>query len=317
MILPLDPVLGRNPELIPISNSEIGTFKDCKRKWWLNYYLGLGPKDRKTTGALAFGTRVHAALEELYKNGQDPLVVWADLIEKEREIAIEAGLITDDLDKEAELGRIMLEGYMEWLEEEGIDSNLEVTDTEKSLSAIILDGRVELRGKIDLRVKRKTDGARMALDFKTVMQYETYTKIAHMAEQLKMYQLLESLNNEDEKDRIAGGRYRLLKKVKRSARATPPFYKDFEVKHNKTTLKNFWASLHGVVQDMVTLRDQLDAGADPIQVAYPSPSNDCTWKCPFYTACPMFDDGSAVVDYVEDNFVQYDPYERYNETEEE
>jgi len=31
----------------------------------------------------------------------------------------------------------------------------------------------------------------------------------------------------------------------------------------------------------------------------------------------MFDDGSAVVDYVVDNFVQYDPYERYNETEEE
>jgi hypothetical protein len=67
---------------------------------------------------------------------------------------------------------------------------------------------------------------------------------------------------------------------------------------------------------MVTLRDQLDAGADPHQVAYPSPSSDCTWKCPFYTACPMFDDGSAVVDYVQDNFTQYDPYQRYKEEDE-
>lgn len=311
MKLPLEPYLGKEPKLIPISNSEIGTYKDCRRKWYLSYYLGLGGS-KKYTGALAFGTRVHRALELMYRDGEDPLEVWSGLIIADQEVLLEQGADLTDLNKESELGRIMLEGYQQWLTETGADSDIEVTDVEKILSTKILNDRVELQGKIDLSARRRVDGARFSLDFKTVTQYELYTKTAHMAEQLKTYQLLDSMNN-PEGDRIDGGKYRLLKKVKRTATAKPPFYWDFDVRHNKNTLNSFWMSLHGVVQDMITLRDQLDAGADPAQVAYPSPSSDCTWKCPFYTACPMFDDGSAVVDYVQDNFTQYDPYQRYKE----
>lgn len=310
-MLPYEPYLGKGPSLIPISNSEIQTWKDCRRKWYLSYYLGLGGP-QKHTGALAFGTRVHAALEALYKTGESPLDVWSELIQVQQDVLIDQGQDVTDLVKEAELGRIMLEGYMEWLEEEGVDSDIEIVGIEDILTAPLFDGKVELKGKLDLRAERKTDGARFSLDFKTVTSYDLYTKTAHMAEQLKTYQLLDSMNNPDGK-RIDGGRYRLLKKVKRTATAKPPFFWDFDVHHNKKTLDAFWRQLHGVIHQMLTLREQLDAGADPTQFAYPSPSADCSWKCPFYTACPMFDDGSAVVDYVQDNFTQYDPYERYKE----
>jgi RecB family exonuclease len=312
--LPYEPVLGKNPELIPVSNSEIQTFKDCRRKWWLSYYLGLGSKEQKTSGALAFGTRIHKCLEGLYKDGISPLETHTELVSEVQSALFMAGRDDSEFQKEIELGRIMLEGYMEWLEETGADSDLEIIDSEKKLSLPMYDGKVELRGKIDLRVKRKQDSASSLLDFKTVANRETYVKLAHMAEQLKLYILLENASSDSQ--RVDGGIYRLLKKVKRTATAKPPFYEDYDVRHNKNTLNSFWAALHGVVAEMLDLRGQLDAGADPNQVAYPTPTNDCSWKCPFYSGCPMFDDGSRVDEWVESIFEQYDPYQRYEENSE-
>lgn len=316
-MLNFDPLLGPNPGLIPISNSEMGTYKECKRKWWLSYYLGLESNKPKLTGPLAFGTRMHRCLELLYKEGTDPIQTHDELL---KEAYVQYGLLgnedTTDLDKDAELGRIMLEGYMEWLEESGVDSGLTVTDTEKKLTATLLDGRVEVRGKIDMRVLRNQDGARRILDFKTLAQFPTYKDTAHLAEQLKLYILLEHMNKDNEEDVVDGAIYRLLKKVKRSAKAKPPFYEDFEVRHNKHTLDSFWLSLHGTLSDMIATRDNLDNGVDPRQVCPPTPSRDCTWKCPFFAACHMVDDGSAVNDYLSDNFKQNDPYLRYEDEDE-
>lgn len=307
------PVLGKSPSLVPISNSEIGTYKECKRKWWLSYYLGLNSNNTPITGPLAFGTRMHMCMEELYKNGTDPIETHDRLLAEAYVMAAAMGYDASDLDSDAELGRIMLEGYMEWLEETGADSDLIVTDSEKKLTMSLLDGKVEVRGKLDLRVRRKTDGARRILDFKTLAQFPTYTGTAHIAEQLKLYILLEQMNKDNDEDIIDGAIYRLMKKVKRTAKAKPPFYVDFEVRHNKKTIESFWYSLHGTLVEMLKTREYLDAGADPRQVAPPTPTRDCTWKCPFFAGCPMVDDGSAIQDYLSDNFTQHDPYERYEE----
>ena len=68
-----DPVLGRNPEVVSVSNSELATFKECRRKWWLNYYRGLTPKNVPMHGPLALGTRIHYALEMYYTDHSDPI----------------------------------------------------------------------------------------------------------------------------------------------------------------------------------------------------------------------------------------------------
>ena len=302
-------------EPIRISNSEVQTFKDCRRKWWLSYYRRLMPKQQQMTGALALGSRIHQALDDYYSKKIPLLEAHAALVQTDRKILEESFRDTYDLDSEAELGRIMLEGYLQWVEENGIDSELEMISTEEIISMPLLDGRVELQGKIDMRVRRKVDGVRMFRDFKTVGgSFTDFGAMAHMNEQILTYMMLETAQNK-EGERTEGGIFTMLKKVKRSANARPPFYDQIEVRHNVFALRSFWQRIHGVLTDLLKTRDSLDAGADHRFVAYPRPSRDCKWKCQFFTVCPLLDDGSAAEQAISEMFDVGDPYGYYGTEE--
>ncbi|UVG35147.1 RecB-like exonuclease/helicase [Microbacterium phage Cece] len=295
-----------------VSNSEIQTFKECRRKWYLNYYRHLQPKTVKHAGPLALGTRVHAALEAFY-NGEDLMKTYLELLEADRILALAEWQDVDKLLSEGEMGRIMLEGYVRWIEEEGIDSKYEIISNEETLSMPMLDGRVELRGKIDMRLRRKSDGTRLIRDFKTVGQtFEQYASTLHLNEQAMTYMVLDAYRNTPE-DRADGAIFTLLKKNKQTARAKGPFYGEEEVLHNEFTLRSFWIRLNAVLSDMMNVKDALDAGALHQGVAYPRPSNDCTWKCPFFNICGMMDDGSPIEEIIADNYTVYNPNERYDD----
>lgn len=317
----LDPYLGKGATNIPISNSEIQMFRENRREWWLRYYRGLAPKESSMVGPLPLGSRVHLALEALYKTGEDPLDVYRTQLLADTEI-FEASLDAQDEAKvkkfhsDSELGRIMLEGYLEWLEETNEDARYEVIDVEKELTYPIFDGRVLLRGKIDLKVRDTWDGARLMLDHKTSASFTQFRKTAHMSEQLMMYTLLEKLQG-DTSTPIEGGIYNLLKKVKRTGTAKPPFYERIVVRFNDKTLESFWIRLNGTVRDMLRVRDELDAGADPRYVAYPRISDDLTWKSSFFPVYHMFDDGSAAEQWLADFCEVSDPYARYDEKKDE
>ena len=307
----MSPILGKHPKVVAVSNSEIQCFKGCKRQWWLAYYRGLRPKKTKLTGPLPLGTRVHSALEAYYGDNRDPIEVYKELLAEEKIVLLSQELDTNDFDSEGELGRIMLEGYMQWLAETGADSQLEVVAAEQAVSAPLLDGAVELRGKLDLRVKRRIDNVRLFVDHKTVASFDSITRTAHMSEQGMMYQLLEMLTTSEEDERCEGLIYNMLRKVKRTAASRPPFYERLEVRFNKKTMRSFWLRIHGTLTDMLRLRHQLDEGADHRYVAYPTPTQDCSWKCEFYTVCPLFDDGSAAEELLDMVYTKNDPYERY------
>ena len=151
-----------------ISNSELQTFKDCRRKWWLSYYRRLRPRMENMTGALALGSRIHEALDQYYAKGVPLLQAHAQLVENDRLLVADQMFGMETLEKEAELGRVMLEGYLSWVEEEGIDAELEMISTEEQITAPLFNGEVELTGKLDMRVRRKADGVRLFRDFKTV-----------------------------------------------------------------------------------------------------------------------------------------------------
>lgn len=296
---------------VRLSNSEIQTFKDCRRKWWLSYYRRMQPKQRDFTGALALGTRVHAALDEYYAQGVPLLVAHSELVSKDR-LALEAEMrdITN-LDSEAELGRIMLEGYLQWVEENGIDAELDIVSTEEKIIVPLFNGDVELQGKLDMRVRRKIDGVRMFRDFKTVGgSLSEFANLAPMNEQVLTYMLLEQMK-QGEENRSEGGIFTMLKKVKRTARAVPPFYEQIEVRHNIFTLRSFWDRIHGVIADLMRVRKALDDGESHSLVAYPSPSRDCKWKCQFFSICTMFDDGSSAEQALTEMFEESDPYAYY------
>jgi RecB family exonuclease len=302
-------------EPIKISNSEVQTYKDCKRKWWLSYYRRLQPKTQQMTGALALGSRIHQALDDYYSKGIPLLEAHSILVATDRKVLEDSFRDTYDLDSEAELGRIMLEGYLQWVEENGIDSELEMISTEEIISMPMLEGRVELQGKIDMRVRRKADGVRMFRDFKTVGgSFTDFGAMAHMNEQILTYMLLEAAQNKDG-ERSEGGIFTLLKKVKRSTNARPPFFDQIEVRHNVFALRSFWQRVNGVLTDLMKTRDDLDAGADHRYVAYPRPSRDCKWKCQFFTVCPLLDDGSAAEQAISEMFDVGDPYGYYGTEE--
>ena len=307
--------------LIPyvLSNSEIQVFKDCRRKWWLNYYRRLQPKQKDYTGALALGSRIHEALDQYYSSDGEIglLEAHADLVKSDMAKLVADYRDTFDLEAEAELGRIMLEGYLQWMDEEGIDSNLEKISNEEIIAMPLFNGEVILQGKLDMRVRRKTDGVRMFRDFKTVGgSFSDFANQAQMNEQILTYMMLEHAQNTVPGERSEGGIFTMLKKVKRTANAKPPFFEQIEVRHNVFTMRSFWQRIHGTIADLMGVKKALDQGADPNYVAYPRPTKDCKWKCQFYNVCPLIDDGSAAEAAIEQMYVVADPYGYYGKDEE-
>lgn len=318
-----EPVLGRFPERVSISNSEIQTFKDCRRKWWLGNYRGLRPKTEDMVGPLPLGTRVHNALEAHYRDGDNVVEAYTRLQNADNLKFLETDQATNSeavkkFNSESELGRIMVEGYAEWEAENNNDAYFDVVGVERKLSHVLeSQPRVEIIGKVDLQVRRRSDGSRATLDHKTTKGFDDYYKHSHASEQLMTYTNLERLNPDDD-TKVDGGIYNLLKKVKRSATAKPPFYDRIDVRFNRKQLDSQWIRLQGTVAQMMDARDALDNGADHRFVAYPTPRMD--WKCtttgcPFATICTWFDDGSAAEEYLADHFKVVDPNARYGESE--
>lgn len=314
-----EPILGFHPEKVSITNSEMQTYKECKRKWYLAYYRGLSPKEKSIVGPLPLGIRLHNALEIFYNTGTNPVDAYEQLQRIDNKLFLESKEAIDStkvkkFNSEADLGRIILEGYMEWLDEENPDADIEVIGSEMKLSTVLeSDPRVEVMGKIDMKVRRRSSGFKAILDHKSAATFDTYYQTSHMSEQLMLYVYLDRITSENDDNVVDGGIYNLLKKVKRSGTAKPPFYERLDVRFNDKTIESFRIRLEGTVRDIMRTRDELDNGVDHRFAAYPSPSRDCTWKCPFFKMCYMFDDGSYVEEMVDDLYVQSDPNARYDE----
>lgn len=320
-----EPVLGKFPERVSITNSEIQTFKSCRRRWFLGNYLGLALNEKSEVGPLPLGTRLHDSLEQYYlsqmSGGEivNPVDVYNRLQREDNSRFLLTAESTQDdkvkkFNDESELGRIMLEGYMDWMDEENPDAGLEVIGAEKKLEYVLTEfnPRVELIGKVDLQVRRLEDGSRATLDHKSALQFTDYYKFSHLSEQLMMYTMLERLNPDEHDTRVDGGIYNLLKKVKRSSRAMPPFYERLDVRFNQKLLDAFWIRTLGTIRDIMAVRDALDGGADHRYVAYPTPTMD--WKTgssPFFPVYSMLDDGSNAEAYLEEHFHQHNPNARY------
>jgi len=306
-----------------VSNSELQTFKRCHRKWWLAYYRELRLKSPEVTGPRQLGTRLHLALSAFYSVEHiDAMEVLESTITYDRKILSEGTDIDAlaDLEKEADLARIMLEGYLEWVAENGADEGLEIIGNEEVVEVpfgTILGVVIVLVGKMDIRLRRIVDRARLFLDHKSVPNFVTPQKTLHLDEQMLMYHLLEYLTflqdgvPANEIEQSAGGIYNMLRKVKRTTNATPPFYQRVEVRHNIHELRSFYIRVFGEITAIMELRAKLDAGEDPRQVAYPTPTSNCSWDCDFIAVCPMFDDGSAAEEMLADVYEKHDPHDHY------
>jgi hypothetical protein len=323
----ITPLWARDPR--PISNSEVAVFKRCRRRWWLSQFRGLTPLRQAATGPAALGTRIHTHLALYYDPAQELTVEDVLGLWENDTIELYASYPGDtDLPGESELGRIMLEGYFEWLAAEGADSDLEIVSAERSVSLPVLDWNgprpVTLVGKTDMQVRRRSNNARLFVDHKSVGNLADLPKIADIAEQFLHYGVLELMEHLQTVGTLEGasfadgGMYNMLRKVKRTARANPPFYGRHEVRHNRDVLRSYWVRLLGEIAEIQRAEDRLLAGEDHRAVAYPTPTKDCSWDCQFRAVCPMLDDPTAHAElFLAEAYTIGDPLTRYEKKGEE
>lgn len=312
-----------NPDRWRVTGSEMRTWQRCHRKWYLGYYLRWGKRAPDFGKPTAVGTIVHNALQTIYDPEKQNVDVIAEMdaaraADHERFPSYQA-----DIEKDHDLARIMVQGYMDWLEEEGHDAHLKLKESERGLETNLPPydpDEITLLGKLDGRVVDELEQSRWALEHKTVGDLKTPLGLLQIDFQLLTEHLLEFLDlmeegaDPEEADvRRAGGvLYNMLRKVKRTAASNPPYYKREPVRHNIEELRNHWAHVYGIVEEMRTAKAKLDNGMDHQSVVFPHPTKDCKWDCPFFAVCPLMDDGSDYQGLLNDQYEQVDPLERYN-----
>jgi hypothetical protein len=294
-----------------LSNSTIRTWKSCKRQYWLRHYRELAVPHRRhnPTSVAELGTRVHTILEALY-GYEIPFEVSIPVIydaakEEYPDYALQ-------LEAEQELVEIMVNGWLDWAAEQGIDNAFDVVATEKTVQyqMEIGGGRtVTLMGKLDQQVRRKFDDALMFRDWKTC---GTFSKADDLIrdEQFRFYSMLWSLIA-PEGERVGGGLYTQIRRSNQSARSKGPYYQQIAVSYNKDDLRSMWYRTWEVANEIDRFHRRMDAGESHLQVAYPNPSMSCSWSCPFVNVCHMADDGSRFEDALSNLFETKDPYAYY------
>lgn len=320
-----------------ISNSEVQSFKSCRRNWWLTWYRGLRRKTESPIGKSHSGTRFHRALQGWYvPDGMprvDPRYGLEVAIMEDRQVLADhltaTGWAQDPSEhsdyatllKANDVERLMVAGYMEWVEETGADAHLRVVEPEAYVEAefypaapgMSFGRRVLIVGKLDVRAYHESLNMRVFIDHKTRDVLPSKGELRR-DEQMLHYDLLEELSAPDDGSHCQGALFNVARRVKRTARAKPPFYWRELVPHSEHVKRSFRSRLTGTIHDMISVESMLDSGIGPASVAYPTASRDCEWKCPFSSICTMFDDGSDVEGLLRDQYRRDDPLHYYGDT---
>ncbi len=316
------------------TNSELGDMRRCPRKWYLTNYKKFYQPSETINEAQYTGTLVHFSVADFYNSDgkQDPLSTLTLMAATDRTLQEEMLKGSNDavrsiieqnietIDKSEELALIMVAGYVEWLQEEGADSYLTFISAEEEVAiAFPAEGMpkagAHLLAKLDARFLDERSGARVFMDHKTVQNFADREKWAHLDPQFLFYSLIDYLMHLDEPDVefTDGGIINMLRKVKRTARSKPPFYKRVDVRHSVLELKNYFIRVAGEIARIQQAEISLDMGIDHRMICPPSPTRDCAWDCRFFQACGLMDDGSDISMYFEATFKVGNPLRRYEE----
>lgn len=333
-----DALLTEPDGVYRVSNSELQTFKRCRRKWWLAWYRRYMLQTEDFTSVRATGTRVHRALSYWYvpdgekrvdpRDALERVIVddWtrvAKLAQERRTTDEQLGELAVEFAQATNLERAMVEGYVQWLEETGADAELRITASETPLvvDQVVDMGttefgpserEVQFIGLLDVRATRITDKVNLFIDHKTVGDLTAPVVTLPQNEQMLHYHLLEYLSLDDADVRCDGALYNMLRRVKRSPRAKPPFYDRIEVRHNKFELESYRRRALAATGEILRTIGRLERGEEHHDVVYPSPTPECRWSCDFFAVCNLLDDGSrGVNDMLAALYRPTNPLERY------
>jgi len=311
-----------------ISNSEVQTFKQCRRKWWLAWYRGLRPTVESPLGALAIGQNLHVALAGWYVPDGQPRTNPQEALENLlKEAAETLGRYWGSQDKnvppeqlkillsEADLQRIMLEGYMQWIEETGADQDFTIIESERYVEALFIrlrDVDVWIIGRLDVLAEDHWSKQLVFIDHKTTGSIIESLKGLALNPQMRMYRLILQLTENRE---VYLAVYSMIRKVKRTVKANPPFFHREKIPHNRYEIQSFTQQLMGVIYDIIDVEYHLNGVfTNPSVVhnrnVYPTSGSHCRY-CPFQRECLMMDDGSRAEDSLASRFTVGEPLHYY------
>ena len=326
---------------IGISQSEINMWKRCPRRALVEYGLGMLPANPNPASTRDQGLRWHTAMEAHYN--PDPQrrfdarivldVLYGMAVEQYPDSA-------KDLRTAHELARIMADGYFKWVDDEGIGARIQVVEPEAEVRVPLpgWENIVDLRAKLDQVGFDLDTGLYYFIDYKTAADFEREEMI-EMDPQMRLYSLIAWLATQGtvpligEAPEIIGGRplvmggiVRTAKRVKRTAKAKPPFYMNTDFRHSPEQLAATLLSTQQVVSEIMAARSQLDElhrrGGTPEQLHWlqltafrPVPIlHECARMCPLARGlCQAMDRGLGWQDMLwqGSGFVSGDPYARY------
>lgn len=289
--------MGRiSPEIYSFSHSEMSTFKECRRKWYLNYYLKLRRRRESLSKPRDTGILVHAALHNFYVSGGLNGPGAEDLMRQYLVNARDADMLKVQTEDERkiitdvhETADILCRGYVEWLHETGADLDYKFDQTERELRAPGPVVGTEIMGIIDLGGTDVRSGDLMVMDTKVTNSFDTMLKTLHLMEQGPMYAVLAKIldPNPQRGFRVV---WNMIKRNKQTKAAKPPFFQRYELAINADQLRQFYVQLQGQIEEILRLEQRLNDGESHIQVAYPTPTTDCSWKCPYFQVCGAMND---------------------------
>lgn len=290
------------------------TYKECKRRWFLEYYMGLVRKFSSPRIAADTGIAVHSALHEYYvrggrKNHEEAYEVAMGHLASSRDRDLARDLTPDDIKSIREIydtAEICAKGYFNWVDETHADEGWTVEGSEER---VVVPGPIpdtEIKGFIDIWGTHDRSGDLLVVDTKVVASIGDTLKTLHLNEQGPLYAILMKIKD-DQPGRGFRVVWNMIKRNKQTSRAKPPFYQRYELALNADQLDQFYAQLHGQIADMVETERRLNAGEHHYMVAYPTPTRDCSWKCPYIAVCGAMNDPRTDVDWIiQNNYITKD-----------
>lgn len=297
-----------------VSHSEMQVYKDCKRRWFLQYFMRLVKKHQAPRKAADTGTAVHGALHQYYvlggKSNPDARPQALEYLKLSEDASLATDLIEDEIKDIKDIyktANILTKGYFEWLDETGADDHWIIKGSEERL---VVEGplpNTEIKGYVDLHGTHEPSGDLLVIDTKVTANPDEMIRTLHLNEQGPLYAILMKINEEERRGfRVI---WNMIKRNKQTKRAKPPFYQRYELAINEQQLQQFYAQLQGQIADMIETDRRLRDGEHHVMVAYPTPTSDCSWKCPYLALCGAMNDPRMDHQWLIDN-----NYEQYTES---
>ena len=305
-----------------VRNSETSVWRDCLLKWYFSHYLGF--LTNTVNPNFWLGTLIHQALSEWYLgNVEHPehYFWWLAEMSIEQERGARILIDGDDFDMDSlsslrayrDMGVVMLEGYVEWAEK---NDDFDVIDTEVAYYIDLENHDGEsftFVGRFDLLCEN-SDGI-WVRDFKTAKDFRA-TETVSQDSQFRRYPWMVAEAHPQWAEDIRGSVWVGLRKIVPSGRSKPPYFESYPIELTSEELAGTKREVVAEVTSIMRTESELNSGANPDDLIYPSPTYDCAWKCNFFRngMCESWRAGLAVSEYGRSfGSCGNDPYAEYKE----